>query len=107
MNTSVVTKNQNPTARREASSTASTSTVPTITCVSVTGCTPSQRSVSSCTWTMTQPVVSSEASAQPTSASVTRSSGDFFSKAGQSRNVSGNRKSRWTARISRGSHTPA
>ena len=50
MNASVVTKNQKPTARRAASSTAMTSTVPTSTCACETGCTPSQRSVSSCTF---------------------------------------------------------
>jgi hypothetical protein len=53
MKTSVVTKNQNPTERREASSTASTSSVPSTTWTAVTGCTPSQRSVSSCALTMT------------------------------------------------------
>ena len=48
MNSSVVTKNQKPTDRREASSTATTRMVPRITWPVLTGCTPSQRSVSSC-----------------------------------------------------------
>ena len=106
MKTSVVTKNQKPTERREASSTAATSTVPITTWVSVTGCTPSHRSVSSWALTNTQAHVRSEATAHAQSSGVIRGLG-FFSLARKSRNASGSRKSRCIARISRGSHTPA
>ena len=106
MKARVVTKNQKPTERRAASSTAATSTVPTMTWVSVTGCTPSQRSVSSCAFTNTQAQVTSEATAHAQSSRVIRGLG-FFSLAANSRKASGSRNSRCIARISRGSHTPA
>jgi len=74
--------------------------------VSVTGCTPSHRSVSSWALTKTQPHVSSEAMDQAQSSHVRGWSG-WFSRAGKNRNASGSRKSRCSERISRGSHTPA
>jgi len=106
MKSSVVTKNQKPTERRAASSTATTRTVPTIVIVSVTGCTPSQRSVSSCAWAMTHAHARNEATAHARSSRVMRGLG-FFSEPGKSRNASGMRNSRCTPRISRGSQTPA
>ena len=106
MKASVVTKNQKPTARRDASSTMATMSVPMSTWDSVTGWTPSQRSVRAWTFARTYAHGTIESATPAQSHRVTRSVGER-PVAGKRRKASGRRNRRWVARISRGSQTPA
>src|SRR5205807_463970 len=104
--TEMSTKNQKPTARRDASSTMATMSVPMSTWDSVTGWTPSQRSVRAWTFARTYAHGTMESATPAQSHRVTRSVGER-PVAGKRRKASGRRNRRWVARISRGSQTPA